>query len=55
MRSGLDVAVVAPAQIFPQRNALSNFLVRIAVYFGCLEPLLNANLHYQLIMLDINM
>ena len=50
------VAVVAFAQIFPQRNTLSNFVVRIAVYFGCLEPLLTANLRHQLnIMLAINM
>ena len=50
------VAVVASAQSFPQRNALSNFAVSLAVYFGCLEALLTANLRHQLnIMLAINM
>lgn len=41
------VAVVASAQIVPQRNAVSNFVVRTAVYFGCLEPLSTANLRHQ--------
>ena len=39
-----------------KRNALSNFAVSIAVYFGWLEPLLTANLCHQLnIMHEINM
>jgi hypothetical protein len=49
------VPVVASAQSFPQRNALSNVAACRVFDFGCLEPLFIVNLRYQLILPDMNM